>query len=388
MSKGKRILYWWLIFSGGILLGCGVPLMVVRLLSPPEIGTSQHMSELTLEAPYLYFGAGYCLYRLQLPDQHLEAILCTADWTFEKPVISGQRAYVQVARYPRRGEYFVAIDLAAGTKRRQITEARFDAYFTGLKKHIRLVGDKVVTARRRGIYVYDGLTGRPVWHTRPVWPDILPYVIYDDWLWYVTDEHTIVALDVNTGQQQQTLDLSPNVLFEQVLYVDEHWLVGRDKQKLLAFKRDQLEMAAWSTVLDIRGGVSMPPVLRKNLLLLDDFNATYALDITTGEVVWQFTPSDISRSVATYRQNDIVLFRLVEYDDDCSSSGWYALELTSGAKLWEYAVRGGSVNAIVYEGVVYIAHQSAIDALDLATGTLLWQVEVDSTYKFYRDSID
>jgi len=65
----------------------------------------------------------------------------------------------------------------------------------------------------------------------------------------------------------------------------------------------------------------------------------------------------------------------------------YGLDGATGAKIWEYALKYGDgsqgVTApVVIAGAVYIGDRDSIDVLDLETGMLLWQVEVDSSYSF------
>ena len=58
----------------------------------------------------------------------------------------------------------------------------------------------------------------------------------------------------------------------------------------------------------------------------------------------------------------------------------------SGELVWQFALRDGA-RPVVENSVVYIANLHSIDALDLKTGELLWQVEVDSgyEYEYYSD---
>ena len=48
---------------------------------------------------------------------------------------------------------------------------------------------------------------------------------------------------------------------------------------------------------------------------------------------------------------------------------------------YRYGSRGVT-EPVIIAGAVYIGNRDSIDVLDLETGMLLWQVEVDSSYSF------
>ena len=72
--------------TGILVLGCTT--------APPRVSqTVHHISQLALHEEQLFFGAGYCLYRLDVESRELDAILCTEDWTFQRPAVDGECAY-------------------------------------------------------------------------------------------------------------------------------------------------------------------------------------------------------------------------------------------------------------------------------------------------------
>lgn len=73
--------------------------------------------------------------------------------------------------------------------------------------------------------------------------------------------------------------------------------------------------------------------------------------------------------------------------EDATVVSIYALDVASGAMIWKYPLQSGSgyTLPLIAEDVVYVGNKDSIDALDMKTGELLWQVEVDSEYEYYEE---
>jgi outer membrane protein assembly factor BamB len=99
----------------------------------------------------------------------------------------------------------------------------------------------------------------------------------------------------------------------------------------------------------------------------------YALDATTGAVIWQHD---------TGARGDAGIYSSAAYDNGMLYFGSYqsiiALNASTGAVVWNISPTGRVVSSpAIANGVVYITTESGyIEALDTATGALLWKYVV------------
>ena len=109
---------------------------------------------------------------------------------------------------------------------------------------------------------------------------------------------------------------------------------------------------------------SSPAVVNGVVYVGSDDKNLYALDATSGALLWKYTTGgSVSSSPAV--ANGVVYFG--SYDNNT-----YALDATSGALLWKYTT-GNRVSSspAVANGVVYVGSwDNNLYALDAATGTL------------------
>ena len=123
----------------------------------------------------------------------------------------------------------------------------------------------------------------------------------------------------------------------------------------------------WSYKTGFDGAASSPAVANGVVYIGSDDNNVYALNASTGAKLWSYTTDgEVNSSPAV--ANGVVY---VGSDD----GNVHALNAHTGAKLWSYAI-GGQVNwssAAVANGVVYIGSEdSNVYALNASTGALLW----------------
>lgn len=99
-------------------------------------------------------------------------------------------------------------------------------------------------------------------------------------------------------------------------------------------------------------------------------NKLYALDATTGTLVWTFqTSSDVQSSAAV--EAGVVY---VGGSSDWPHGNVYAIDASTGALLWTYqSPKSIESSVVVADGIVYAgSHDGHVYALDASTGTLVW----------------
>ena len=110
---------------------------------------------------------------------------------------------------------------------------------------------------------------------------------------------------------------------------------------------------------------STPAVANGVVIVGSDDNNTYALNATTGAKLWNFTTGGSAESPAV--ANGLVY--VGSFDNNV-----YAINATTGAKLWNFTT-GGWVESspAVANGVVYVGgHDHNTYALNATTGAKLW----------------
>lgn len=371
------------------LLICGIGSLFDP--STPTVQREHHISGLTLYGADLHFGAGYCMYRLHTQDQALYETVCTQDWTFQRPAIDGERAYAQVLTSPGGKQFFVAVDLSTGATVWRVNEGwPPDAFFWGTKQYTFLVNGRVVTARRRGVDVFRTQSGRRIWHSDNWMDGVIPLVVHSASVWYpihgedTTEDGEVMAIELDTGDIQQVINLLPEARFEQLLFVDDRWIFGLDNRfdpfVVFAVDRAQPSEVRWSRELASQTRVSQP-ILYDELFIFVAWETVYALDVYSGQVAWTFT-SNIE-PVPAKDSEQTVFFVLPRRGQEGSTL--YALDAVSGTMIWQYTLQSTRTMPVTSETAVYVANKDSIDAIDLRTGQLLWQISVDSLYEFYPD---
>jgi len=364
--------------------------------STPALLSGHHVSELTLHKGYLYFGAGYCLYKLDPWSQQVEEVTCQSDWLFQRPATDGMQAYAQILTSPGEEGFFVAVDLSTGGVVWSFGEEGWPfprAFYPSVRQYTFLVNDLVVTAREEWIEAFDAQRGYRTWssgHNRA--NTLVPFVIYDSLIWYPVARQSdplsgsLVAVDPGTGAVRETIDLLPGVQFGQVFYVDSERILGVDNRSdpfiVFAVGRDQPNRVMWSTELDFQTWVSQP-ILHDGLLFFASGPTVYALNADTGETVWVFeSEGEMVRGEGT---EHLVFFVLPKRLRDTWECALYALDSESGALVWEHPTGSICTSPVVTDDLVYAATADSIEALDPGTGEVLWRAEMDSTYWFYPD---
>jgi len=113
--------------------------------------------------------------------------------------------------------------------------------------------------------------------------------------------------------------------------------------------------------------VTSCPVIAQGIVYICSNLTIYALDASTGEKIW-------SCSDAAFGSSPAVVDGIVYV---CSSGSVYALDALDGSELWNYPLGGVASKGtpVVYEGVVYVGGgpiDRGIYALDALTGEQIW----------------
>jgi len=378
-----------------VLISCGP-----ESLTDGYMVTNYHISDFEWHENQLYFGAGYCLYQLNPETQQLQTIRCADDKSrvFGRPIIDGDRIYSH--------SDIVSPTITEDTNQLEAwhikSKERFwatpqDRYkFSSFKDKTILLDNIIYMAEHDRIQALDSKTGKEVWSVTPgtLVGQHIPFIIHADSLWYTTYDRyqygnrprareVLYRNSLESGETLQLIDKHPQVTFEEVVYVDDEWVIGLGEvnniDQFVALKQNQLDHIAWHNRIFDQSNVYH--IYRYgDLLVSNNRSSATALDITTGALVWEVKfrkanpKSNIQRAT---------IVPLIPYDTYFNQPILYGFDAQTGALVWQHPLETHNNIPLIIEDVVYIGHKNTVDAIDLKNGTLLWRIMVDTEYEYY-----
>jgi outer membrane protein assembly factor BamB len=207
------------------------------------------------------------------------------------------------------------------------------------------------------LYAMDPDTGAVVWNFR-TGGDVEDPAVGDGRVYVYSSDDNIYAVDEFTGhldwQTPSLIILSPPVEVDGVLYI------GQEAHDAATGALLWISTALTDTGPAIAGGIVYEGGANGDL---------YALDATTGDVLWA-TPTGASQVISTPAISNGVVY--VE-----AGTQLHAFDASTGAELWHTSMGGQSLtnSPAVGGGVVYTrASGAVIRAFDATTGAQLWGV--------------
>ena len=220
-------------------------------------------------------------------------------------------------------------------------------------------------------------------------------------------QHTITAKE-RVGQQSAQIAFLVRTDWPQYHFDVQHTGLNPFENVLSPATVGSLTLA-WKYTMDSTFVARSSPVVANGVVYIGNYisddnhsGALYALNATTGALVWKYTGGGITSSpavangvvyVGTWDQNvyafnastGALLWKyrtgyLVESSPAVANGvvyvgsddhNLYALNATTGALLWKYSGTVGS--PAVANGVVYIGSSGSLYALNVSTGAFLWK---------------
>lgn len=102
----------------------------------------------------------------------------------------------------------------------------------------------------------------------------------------------------------------------------------------------------------------------------------FALDPTSGEVVWDWQRSDRTLSPPAYAAGSLYL---VEHDPVAETQQVHALTASEGANRWTYQAVNVFTIPTVASDTVFISHGNALDAVAASDGSRRWRLDVGAS---------
>lgn len=375
--------------------------LLVNCGAPPQIGKESYFSQLTLYEDHLYFGAGYCLYQLEIETQQLRKIKCTENDLFQKPEIDQDRAYVQIVTNPQRSKGLLALRLSDGTVEWRRDENDSKPYSNFMQYDLFVIDNKVIMGQYTDsgvarLYALDQKSGSEIWSSQP--HDIhVPYYssalfLDENLIWYAIslyprkdsgpNDGKLIATNIRTGKTDQIIDLGIDARFDRLNYIDTDWIVGWDERGYL-FVVDRIlnNQVMWARK-NLRGALEAQQIIVRNGRLILPLDKAYSIDVSTQQEMWVFDPK--ANPIKIEEFNEVMLLMLP--DPEPKINALYALNPESGEMMWKHQYQipdSVQLRYLVHEDVVFVAHGDTVRALNLYTGVELWKVDIDSEVLVY-----
>jgi eukaryotic-like serine/threonine-protein kinase len=185
---------------------------------------------------------------------------------------------------------------------------------------------------------------------------------------------TFVALNAITGAETWRVQLGDGFLSSPTV-VDGTVYVGSDEGTLYALDA-ATGQERWS--YDAGGSVISSPAVVNDVVVIGGNGVVHAIARDDGAVRWQ------ARGNATHANSVAVADGMVHavFSELGTAVGdWTgtvaAFALETGQALWTYQVNRFLRGPAVANGVVYVAHQEGVIALEAATGNEIWAAAID-----------
>ena len=393
-----------------------------------EIRHARHISNLIAFGNYIYFGAGYTLYRLDPSSQSIEAVYTTDRILVEEPIVTDGVAYFGGSSYVNeRGVYgehegFFAVDLQTGRSlwNFPLGVGGYGTYGT----YPVLAGDRILVCARQHLHCLDRRSGRELWSLNNWFGRdgdgiTIPYV-YRDFVYFKIGEEYFTESDANDGHWAKVAldsgsriailpiadapgtyhDQSGNaigVLADGVIYGATRY----DRSNYPASRFGALDLESQRLIWEVPGSsIRTRPAISERHVFTVRENSIQALDRRTGKVVWSEPLGEIAHTNIDRAQDR----GRWDYENEWSrrltatneivvaqgSQGIVARSASNGRFLWLVKMESteGAVAPLIFRQRVLVTSikDCSIIALDLETGRELWRVSVpDCSYYYVFD---
>lgn len=390
-----------------------------------ELRDSKHISNFTLDGHYLYFGAGYHLYRLDLSSQSIETIFTTDRILVEQPIVADGVAYFGGLSYVDQSKnYGEPQGLLAVELRDRKVQWKFPLGVGGYGTYGTfpvLAEDYILVCARQHLHSLDRKTGKEIWKLdnwfgRDSDGVNIPYFYRDHVYFKIDEEYFTKSFKIDGHWAKVALDSGKRVA---ILSIAEtpgkyHDMSGHGISRLVdgivygALRYDRqgypssrfgaLDLESQKILWEVRGSRlrTKPAVNDKAVFTVID-GAIQALERKTGRVVWSEPLGEIAETSVDSPQDR----QKWDYENEWSrrfaatndnvivqgSKGLVARRADDGKLLWlaKTELNDGYTDLVIFQQIVVAAsvRDCSIFALDLKNGRELWRVKVPNCTYFY-----
>ncbi|CQR46204.1 Outer membrane protein assembly factor BamB precursor [Paraliobacillus sp. PM-2] len=251
----------------------------------------------------------------------------------------------------------------------------------------RFFQDGVRGTKESGVLALDAATGEKLWKYNTEGEVMPTPVIYNENIYVATGDRHLYKIDKESGNLTERTFLgaitsmsSPN-LTEDVLYMG-----GSSDYTFTAFDLQE-DAIKWQTDFpDVVAGLDdVPPAVSDGIVVTtaiegsyDDPNhMMYAMDTNSGDIIWETSLGE-GEMVSNNKSGAPIIHKGNIYVGSPITKTFYAYDLATGEKVWEFEDEIMKGPPVAKDGVVYFGNKNGVmHALDTTTGDLIKQIELD-----------
>lgn len=239
-----------------------------------------------------------------------------------------------------------------------------------------------------GVLALDAETGEIVWEFETEGEVMPTPAYYDDALYITTGDRHIYKLDPDSGELLHKAEIGSVVSMSAPNITDETLYVGGSgplPYDFSAYNLTEDEFVWQKEFPDVVAGLDdVPPAVADNIVVTtavegsydDPEHFMYAMDTATGEMLWKES-FGIGDMVKNNKSGAPIIYEGNIYVGSPITKTFYAYDLETGEKLWEFENEVMKAPPVAQDGIVYFGNTKGfLYALDAETGELLDEMEV------------
>ncbi|OZU88363.1 hypothetical protein CIL03_11985 [Virgibacillus indicus] len=231
-----------------------------------------------------------------------------------------------------------------------------------------------------GVLALDAETGEIIWKYNTDGEVMPTPAYYDGSLYIATGDKHLYKLDPETGDLLHKAEIGSIISMSAPNITDSTLYVGGGKPVPYTFSAYDLtnDEFKWQTEFpDVFAGLDdVPPAVADGLVVTtalvgdsdDPEHLMYAMDVETGEIQWQ-TSLGKGEFVKNNKSGAPMIYEGNIYVGSPITKTFYAYDLQTGDKLWEFEDEVMKAPPVAQDGIVYFSNTKGyVHALDAETG--------------------
>ena len=222
------------------------------------------------------------------------------------------------------------------------------------------------------VYALDAATGNELWSLTTGDVVVSVPTVADGVVYVGSNDNHLHALDADTGEKLWSYDTGSWVQYSPAVSGGKVYLSARvDGDHRVVALDAQSGDVVWTAEEPRAFDAEAAPAVAGNLVYTagDEYGEFHALDAATGRLAWSAPVSSYVKSVPTVLEGVVYLTVI---------NTAYALDESTGEVIWSYGTErypAQDFPALVVDGVYYLLPDQFLHALDATTGDVLWTHE-------------
>ncbi|MFC3018325.1 outer membrane protein assembly factor BamB family protein [Virgibacillus litoralis] len=252
-------------------------------------------------------------------------------------------------------------------------------------------GDGIRGTEESGVLALDAESGDILWKYNTKGEVMPTPAFYEGSVYVATGDKHLYKLDPASGDLLEKIEIGSTVSMSSPNITNDTLYVGGSGPLPFTFSAYDLtnEEFKWQTEFpEVFAGLDdVPPAVSDNIVVTTALTGNsdnpehwlYALDAETGDIIWQKTLGT-GEFVKNNKSGAPIIYEGKIFVGSPITKTFYAYDLKSGEKLWEYENEVMKAPPVAKDGVVYFSNtKGMVYALDSENGNVVGQKELNGT---------